>query len=243
MSSELQFFGLIVLLYLYDSSALLFANEAVITGSGGRSWHAQTGWTGYTLAGRTLCVLNPFTPHRPAVRLSWQLDGSERITHDGRWLAEVQRLETLAPFTALTGVALFLLLPLALFTSLRLYALVPAVALFYLGLGLALRRLRKLPGRDGETAAQFGLFAFECLACPPFGVNLLRRRTLTLRIAEPLPIAAVRLLDAHGWEVLKLHCHGRLDEALDQALPDSEEEHRLESRKQWLASLERDNTH
>ena len=64
-------FGLAVFFYLYDSTVLLYSNEAVLACDSRRRWSAATGMAGFLLAGRTLCLLNPFTPHWPSFRLRW----------------------------------------------------------------------------------------------------------------------------------------------------------------------------
>lgn len=254
MSYELELFGLIVLLYLYDSSVLLFANEGVLCATARGEWQAALGSRGFVLAGRTLCMLNPFTPHHPAVQLSWRFDPSERAAPapdvalapdaaPGDWARQVRSLASLKYYSLTAGVALFVLLPLGLFSALRGWVLLPAVVLIYLAIALALVRLRGLGALGEERPMRFWPFAFECIACPPFGVNLIRRRALMMRIDEPLPLAAARLLDAPGWEAFEAQCRARLDDALVQAAPDSEEARRLTLRKQWLSTLVRHDAH
>lgn len=129
-----------------------------------------------------------------------------------------------------------MLLPLGMFTGLGAYAVIPALILMYGSTVFALLRLRR------KKAILFGGkrllgFAFECLACPPFAVNIVRRITLAQRITEPVPLAAVRLLDADGWAEVREKCISRVDEALQRAADDSSERRLLEAQKQRLSTL------
>jgi hypothetical protein len=222
LSYEAELVGLALLLYLYDSSALLYANEAIFSCDSARRWSVSTGWAGFTLAGRTLCVLNPFTPHHPAFRLAWDLASVETPaiqspaiqspTGDSAWSARARLFDRLAPSSWLAWTALFVVLPVGLFTSAGAYAVVPALLLLYASSLVGLWRLRRLRHSTAlgppDRKRDWG-FAFECLACPPFAANMIRRITLQERIAEPVPLAGTRLLDAERWNRLRTHCESR----------------------------------
>ena len=237
MSYEVELLALAVIFYLYDSSALLFTNEAILTCDSTGRWSAATGRAGFVFAGRSLCMLNPFTPHRPSFRLSWDFDGLDSASNDLSWSARTQEFKRLAPMTLIAGFALFVLLPLGMFTPLGAYAVVPAVLLLYGSTFLALFQLwrrRSLVALDGR---RFWGLAFECVACPPFAVNLIRRITLAYRVTEPVPLAAVRLLDADGWIRLNEHCISCLDKAMQLVAEHSDEQRSLEAQKQRLRAL------
>lgn len=166
-------------------------------------WSVAVGWTGFLFAGRALQVLNPFTPHRPSFRLHWNSDSAVLGTTDQSWSEPLAKLTALAPFTLTAGIGLFVVLPLGLFTALGRYADFAGMALFYGATAAALYRLRRLGLLEVTDRRRFVSFAFECLACPPFGVNLVRRMALAKKIPEPLPLAGERLLDAAAWDQLK----------------------------------------
>jgi hypothetical protein len=237
LSYEVELFALAILFYLYDSSVLLYSNEAVLTCDSAQHWTAATGWVGFVLAGRALCVLNPFTPHRPAFRLNWKFSGLEAENTDLSWSERTLQLKALAPMTLTAGLALFILLPLGMFTALGSYAVIPALVLLYGSTILALLLLRRKRTLASFERRRFIAFAFECLACPPFAVNMVRRITLANRISEPLPLAAVRLLDAAGWAQLRGHCISRLEDAMRLVTANSNEEKLLEAQKQRLSAL------
>lgn len=237
MSYEVELLVLAVLFYLYDSSALLYSNEAIMTCDRGQRWSAITGWTGFMFFGRSLCMLNPFTPHRPSFRLHWNLD---RLDTEGElppWAAYAEALKTLAPMNLAAGIALFIILPLGLLTALGAYAIVPALVLLYGSTVIALFQLRRLRVPVAVGRKGFWGFAFECLACPPFAVNMVRRITLLDRISEPLPLAAARLLDGDRWAILRKHCISRLDEAMLRVAEDSNELKSMQAQKQRLSTL------
>ena len=237
MSYEVELLALAVIFYLYDSSALLFTNEAILTCDGAGRWSAATGRAGFVFAGRSLCMLNPFTPHRPSFRLSWDFDGLDSVSNDLSWSARTQEFKRLAPMTLTAGFALFVLLPLGMFTPLGAYAVVPAVLFLYGSTFLALFQLWRRRSLVALYGRRFWGLAFECVACPPFAVNLIRRITLAYRITEPVPLAAVRLLDADGWVRLNEHCISCLDEAMQLVAEHSDEQRSLEAQKQRLRAL------
>jgi hypothetical protein len=236
LSYEIGLFGLAVFFYLYDSTVLLYSNEAVLACDRRLRWSAATGWAGFLFAGRTVCLLSPFTPHRPSFRLRWDYNSLVQAP-PSPWMDRAQELKVLAPTTLSAAIGLYVLLPLGMFTALGAYAVIPALVLLYgsLGVSLFLVRRRKILIAPGWT--RFLSLAFECMACPPFGVNMVRRTTLVCRIAEPLPLAAVRLLDAPGWGKLRGLCVARIDDALQSVAAESDEEKLLQAQRQRLLEL------
>ncbi len=236
MSYEIGLFGLAVLFYLYDSTVLLYSNEAVLACDGRRHWSAATGMAGFLLTGRTLCVLNPFTPHWPSFRLRWDFNSLPQAPQSP-WMERAHELKVLAPSTLTAATGLYVLLPLGMFTALGAYAVVPALVLLYgsIIVSLILVRRRRILITHGGT--RFLALAFECIACPPFGVNIVRRTTLALRIPEPLPLAAARLLDAMSWAKLRTLCVARIEDALQSVAAESPEEKSLQAQRRRLLEL------
>jgi hypothetical protein len=237
LSYETELLALAVLFYLYDSSALLYSNEAILTCDSAQRWSATTGWKGLVFAGRSPCLLNPLTPYRPSFRLNWDFDRLEPEAKDRIWNRRAQEFTGIAPFTVTAWIALFLILPLGMFTELGRYAVIPAVILLYGSILLALFQLHRKRILAARGRRHFWGFAFECMACPPFGVNMVRRITLADRIAEPMPLAAVRLLNADRWAELRDRCISRIDDALLRVAEDSHEWKALEAQKQRLRVL------
>jgi len=237
LSTELELFLLVVLFYLYDSSVFLYSNEAVLTPESAEHWAASVGWAGFVFAGRVLCMLNPFTPHKPSYRLHWDFNSLVVETADHSWTESAATIKVLAPFTLAAGLGLFVLLPLGLFTTLGGYADAAGMSLFYVATACALYRVKRLGLLHSPDLKRFVGFAFECLACPPFGVNMVRRISLSRGVPEPLPLAGARLLDAPSWDQLRSRCIARLDDALRIAGEESTESRSLEAQKQRLREL------
>jgi hypothetical protein len=230
-------FGLAVLFYLYDSSVLLYSNEAVLACDIRQRWSAATGTAGFLLAGRTLCVLSPFAPHRPSFRLRWDFNSLQQAPQS-EWMGRARELKVLAPTTLTAGLGLYVLLPLGMFTALGAYAVIPALVLLYGSIIVSLFLVRRRKILIAPGGARFLSLAFECIACPPFGVNMVRRTTLGYRTAEPLPLAAVRLLDPAGWAKLRTLCVTRVDDALQAVAAESDEQKSLQAQRQRLLELD-----
>jgi hypothetical protein len=230
LSYELELLTLATLLYLYDSTVLLHANEAILSCDRRNVWRASTGLDGIMIAGRRLCFLNPFTMYRPCARLVWNMYSPDQPVADKSWTEDIGKLRPLAPWTVIAGVALFLLLPLGLFTFLGARAVLAAVIALYgsiLTAGLLIWHRHLVPGLEGLRLAGF---LFECLACPPFGVNVLRRASLRNQVREPLLFAANRLLSATEWHALRARCIDTLEMELGGLAGPSPERQSLEDR-------------
>jgi hypothetical protein len=237
LSYELELFALAVILYLYDSSVLLYSNEAVLACNRTRGWSAPTGWISFEWAGRSLCVLNPLTPGRPSFRLHWDFRSSKTGDEDPSWSSRAEEFKVLAPFCLAAGISLYILLPLGMFTRLGTYAIVPALILLYGSILLALIQLRRRNSVLAIGGKRFWGIVFESIACPPFAVNMVRHITLADRINDPLPLAAVRLLDEAQWSRLRERCLSIIDDEIQRVADDSVELMALESQKKRLSNL------
>jgi hypothetical protein len=235
-SYEAELIAIATLLYLYDSSVLLYSNEAILTNTADGRWSAAWGWHGFVLAGKSLCMLNPFTPHRPSFRLRWQFEEGDEMTADGSWSERVELLKRLRISTLACAVGMFVVLPTGLFSPLGAYALIPAAAIVYGSAIVGLIRLSRVRDRLGLGGMRFTGFAFECLACPPFSANMLRRVALSQAIEESLTGAGARLADGESWDRLRAYCESRLDEEMQSMAEDSPARAGLEARKRRLQS-------
>jgi hypothetical protein len=235
LSYEVELFALAVLLYLYDSTVLLYANEAILSCDRRSNWRVSTGWQGFLVAGRTICLLNPFTLYRPCVRLRWNLYAPDLPGADESWSREIPKLGAGTPWAVSAAIALFLLLPIGLFTPLGTYAILPAVCVLYGSILVALVFIRAHSARPGLTGLRFAGLTFECLACPPFGVNLVRRVALMCPVRESLLPASARLLPASEWDALRAHCMATLDRELWRLEASSAERQSLEKQRARLS--------
>ncbi len=201
-------------LYLYDSSALLYRNEALLSCSASGRWHAAFGWTRFVIAGRSLVMLNPFTVGQPAFRLQWQFEAAVSAAPDTGWQTMARRLIGLRWSARGAACGLFVLLPLGLFTPLGAGAIWAAVLFIYGSAIFGVIHLWILKDSLGLTAAGYAALAFECLVCPPFAANMIRRIALRQRITESFPHAAANLLRGEQRLRARAQCEARLDEVI-----------------------------
>ena len=175
-------------LYLFDSTLLLYSNELLFAQRAGRWSFAMS--SALLLGGRRICFTNPLTPATPQFRIRW----SEADTRQEQESHE----ELAAFFTALRPLQYFvvvlwmllLALPVELFffgTGVGLLALMAAfyaVILAALAYLYARRRALRVSGRS------FMALSFDCLACAPFAVNLVRKLALRRPLAgNPIDFA------------------------------------------------------
>jgi hypothetical protein len=239
LSYAVELFALAILLYVYDSSALLYVNEAILIRETRAHWTTTSGWRGFVFAGRSLCILNPFTPHWPAFRLGWNLGVPTAENSNQDWPHTADELRKLAPFTSIAGVALFVILPLGVFTRWSIYAAIPALIVLYASTAVALFRLHRSKILAAGGRSHFWAFAFECMACPPFAVNMVRRISLAQPVRESLALAGARLLDPADWGRLRGDLIGYLEQEIERLSPDSEQRGALEAQIVRLNSLGR----
>jgi len=206
-----------ILLYALDSTVLLYANEGILIAGRKSMWSATFGDGRLRFLGRSVCILSLFTPHKPAFRLGWKFGALADLGPDATpvLLSAPNELRALAPFTIGAGLALYGLLPLGLFADLGLSFIAAAAAMLYLNIFAALCLLYRCRHTLDLSGKKFAALAFECIACPPFAVNLVRRVTLAQRVAEQFTSAAQRLLDADAWHEVQAICAMRLDEAIE----------------------------
>jgi hypothetical protein len=168
-------------LYLYDSALLLASNEALLCRGWRGRWIALFGAEGFPVRGKEPLLPNPLLPHRPLYRFSWNMEkpAAEQIATSQPWTPPPGKgYALLAPWVWLMSAALFVLVPLGLFSRLGHTAIAAGIVLFYAAAAVALtltwlrRAVYALGGR------QFAALAAECLFCPPLALNLIRRLSL-----------------------------------------------------------------
>jgi len=220
-------------LYLYDSALLLHINEGVITPRRG-GWRLRFGSSHVTLRGRELYLPSPFLPHRPGFRLLWHLRPGATDAPD-TWEARRKLFRPVAPLVWAMACALFVLLPLGLFSFLGDWVLLLAVALLYAGIAGALLWLAMKRKELGLSARQLGSLAFELVACPPFAVNVVRRVSVEMPLDADLALAARQLQRPEEWDATRGELIARLDEQIDTEDEGSERGALLKESRRRLA--------
>lgn len=204
--------ALVLALFLKDSLWWLRPDEAVLVAAGGGRWRAGFGARGFTLAGREPFLLHPLQLHRPAWRLRWRMAAAPLPAAP---LAAPVLSRGLAASVWTSALLLLIVLPLVVLAGVGTAAVLLAVGLLYLNVGLSLAlvwRGRTAFGLDGRA---FALLAFECLACVPYAPNLLRRAAGARPVAEDFTLAAQRLLAPADWAEARRECLRRIDDQID----------------------------
>lgn len=219
ISDESTLMVVIVGLYLYDSVLMLNTNEAVLVRVRSGRWFAAFGSANYRLAGKEPYLPNPFTPHRRMYRLAWSEapTGSNEGKPDRSFLHLNARgpIDLLALLLYPAALALFVMLPLGLFSRLGIVCTLAAVGLFYftaIGLVAAVWLNRHT---FGITSRQAASMAIQCLACPPFAINLIRKICAAHRKTADFMVVAPQVLRPAQMEGVFAQCLRRLDEQID----------------------------
>lgn len=168
--------------YVWDASILLFVDELVLELSG-RKCHVRSGAV-MLVGGKRPFIPNPLTPYHPQLLATADdlLGAGTGIKSDD--LAHY--LDALKPFQMLS-IALLLMFVIALPVVLYWFGtgteLLYWLAMVYLLVGCIAYhtwRRRLVLGLSKRASV---LLAFECLACTPFAINIVRKLTLRHGVA------------------------------------------------------------
>lgn len=178
--------------YLYDSAMLLYGNELVFMRERGR-WRATGGLDGY-VGSRRLCLPALFRPWALLFRVLWK-EVDTREAAPAQWLAD-SFVAALTPLKWLSAsLLLILLIPLPLI-SIIWGAGVPLLLVFAASYAVVLIAVTVLYRRRASLqldSQEFRKLAFDCVACPPLAINMVRKLTLH----HGLPGNPLRFADAH----------------------------------------------
>lgn len=169
-------------LYLYDSALLLSSNEVILSPHRSGGWVAMFGADSFQIRGKEPFMPNPLLPHRPVFLLSWNTEGL--VGPCQPWSPPGIGYGVIAPYVWLMFLALFLVIPLGLFSSYGNAAIAAGIALFYVS-AIAALTLAWIKRADFcLSRRRFAALALECLTCPPFAINLIRHLSLGVRPRE-----------------------------------------------------------
>ena len=152
-------------------------------------------------------------PHRAFVRLAWRFEGMPQAAPRRRVQAPTG-LGGLALCTWLSLLTLFVLLPLCLFGQFGTWLTLAVIVLLYAVNLVALALLYRVHRRLGGPAGRYWATAFECLVCPPFCINLVRRACAWEGVGEDFLQACQRLLPPDALAEVHAQCLLRIDEQI-----------------------------
>ncbi len=205
----------LVALYLKDCFLLLARDEAVLVRGWRGRWRAGFGLLDWRLRRREPYLCHPFKPWEPVLRLRW--DAAAPVRPVAATLAAVPPEPRLGPWVGLIWLLLFVALPAAFYGQLGLPVILTVLGTLYAAIAASLVLVWRRRAALGLGGAEFGVLAFEVLACAPYAANLVRRLTLHRRVDEDLLGAATRLLDAPALASVHAQCLARIDDELDWA--------------------------
>lgn len=201
-------------LYLFDSLLLLQLNQAVLFRRG-RSWVAAFGAHSWTIRGKEPFLPNPLLPHRPMYVLHWGLTQENTSAPGSVRLQERTELHIFMPFVLFSWLCLFVVVPVGLFSPLGVEVTLAGAAAMYLSNGIALLIMVRRRAALGLSGRRCGALALECLTCPPFAVNLVRRLSAVLPVQEDFVAASTRVLRADALPEVHRQCLRRLQAQID----------------------------
>ena len=211
-STEALLMGAVVALYLYDSVVLLHCNEALLYPVGRSGWALRFGSHRFQWRGREVFLPNPLTPHRPLYRVLWSYGASSDVQCT---VSEWRRGDRgLAVSIWAMALALWLLLPLGLFSRWGDVSILAALIVFYAFALLALASLWRRRVALSLARGPLLRLAFESLTCPPFALNLIRHVSLLASPHAGLVDAARGLQDAEAWVGTRAVLMARLQDDL-----------------------------
>lgn len=231
VSPEVLLMTVAVGIYLFDAALLLYRNEAVLfpAGAGKFSVAFSPGWG--QLFGKTVYLPNPFLPHKPLYRLSWhaRIVSASLSTGQPGWEESYQNLSTLAPFIWAMFIALFVLLPVGLFTHFGHIVLFVAVVALYLNALVILVLLFRERHKLRMTGKRFATIVFESLVCIPCALNLIRKISLAVPVREDLLEAGKRLLSPEDFRLMLETVTAQVTEEMDMEDEQSDRHQELEA--------------
>lgn len=180
--------------YLYDSIELLHINEFALLRDDER-WRYVYPTFRWQILRRFPFMPNPFRPDVEIHLVSWSARASTRRRSARRLRVFESQIKVLRHSARVLFAMIFLILPLVLLiygSGLQLLLLFTCVYGTIVVVAFRLycnRRPLQL------TPRRLLVLSFECLACPPFAVNVLRKVTYrSAVIGDPIPFA-MRVLD------------------------------------------------
>ena len=252
LSAEVGLMLLVVGLYLYESSVLLFCNQAVLSPGWAKAWHVQFGLKHLGIRGKELCFAQLLSPWRPLFVLTWRFEdrapvrpSAEAGTEPPKEVATVAwrppavaSQQILMPIVWWLSIATFIVLPLGLFTSLGDAAVLGAGGMLYLGILILLVVLWRYRSHFQLSKTELFSTTFEYLLCPPFALNVVRRLSLKTKIEDDLESIAHSLQNPQAWQHTRNLMLERLDDQIAYEAQDTARYASLLSHRQKLQALE-----
>ena len=252
LSAELGLMLLVAGLYLYESSVLLYCNQAVLSPIRANDWRVQFGLKHLNIRGKELCFAQLLMPWRPLFVLTWRFEGRASSKQETGPQTEqpeaaarapwqpppAASYQILIPIVWWLSIATFIVLPLGLFTSLGDMAVLYAAGMLYIGILVLLLALWRYRNHFQLSKKDLFSLGFEFVICPPFALNVIRRLSLKIKIEDDLEPIAHGLQSPQAWQLTRDLMLERLDDQIDYEPQDSARYASLVSHRQQLQAQE-----
>ena len=232
LPAEFLLITAVIGLYIYDSMILLYRNEGILSPSFKNVWGVYFGAERFQIRGKELFVPNIFFPHRPLYRLSWSDKG---VPLADAWVAPKRAFPALVPWVWGMEIALFMLLPLGLFSRFGDLMIVAMLLVFYGSATIALVWIWRNRAHLQCSSRRFAGLAFESLTCPPFALNLIRHLSLGMTINEDLVCVSRHLQSPDEWAATQVRFLARIEDEIAWSEENSQQYQRLLAHRQRLS--------
>ncbi len=205
--------------YIYDSLNLVFHNQIVFT-EASKEWHAIFPSNRFRFASKFIYLANIFMPFQSVFLFSWPTTEKrpDRIQLNtlNKFLNSLIIFRILSVILWLTLIIIFPPILLMYGTIFNLAALMVVVYLSAIFIVFFLWRFKK---RLNLSDKDFFSIALDVLACPPFGINVVRKITLKQKLTfTPIEFAKKQLTKKN----YLLFAHA-LNEKLEDSIDTSED--------------------
>ena len=239
LSTESQLILAALVFYFYETSILIFENEALLSYSGKNNWIVKSARNGLSFGGKYLFIPNFFMLHRPIYRLNWDLiDLNLDLPAD----FEKNKLffSDLNFVVYGSAISIFFFLPVGLFLKQNNSTLLLILCNIYLNSSIAIYLLYKNSKKLNIDSKVIRKLAIECFLCPPVTMNLIRRLSLNKPVGITSLNAAYNFSDEFSWPSLKIQLNYDVDEALNMST--NVDMDKIMISKQFILGLEKDDT-
>lgn len=201
ISTDIQLILLAVLLFLYDSSHLIYINETVLTCSNNK-WNFINDRNLMNIRGKGLYISNPISLHKAEYILNWKFDDLDFIQENDipNFNRKIKILLNILAFTS--WFLIFLCLPYLLFFYKTDFNLIICTIFIYTVSAITGMLMIVCHEKLNLTRKKAINLALEFIFCPPFNANVIRKITRSQKIQVNLISVAVRKLNPSKWDEL-----------------------------------------
>jgi hypothetical protein len=150
------------------------------------------------------------------------------------WAPRPEAFRVLGWLCLLSGLLQLLAFPAVMFLYQTDVSVIAVLAAIYTSILAVIALVWRRAGIFGLTGKKLGALAFECLVCPPFAINLVRRLSIDQCKSADLVVAAEQLLKPEAWATAQQQLGARLEDQMSLEPEGSQRYTALQSRLHTL---------